>query len=391
MRQSNSINRRLAKLARIACLVCAAAVTPLVVQAAATDQKVLEHLVALRAIQATDDDATIDRYNRQMDEAWTFFVANKAAVVPVLRQQLDAETRLPHPSNMMLMDIGLFLMLYGGEVDHERVIAALLAIDASSPIIQQNGKQLFELTHRVAALHDARVLPFLDKAFLRGGVTAFIPQHALRLDEALTCVFVYGVYGAGAEEHLSAQLKDREVFRRTVDTLAWIGSPASVAAVKAAYQAAPEKFSDYESFARMTSFMMGSGGPKGRAAMLEVNPRDLDEQSREYFAKVRPAIEATDYKRLRPQKDSRTGAKSSDAKVRAQLTALKQDGSRGEMPNPLDILDAKIPTGELVSELEAIRSRTLRRLSDEALSEVQMINAIINALHYRDEAAGKGK
>lgn len=91
MRQGNSISGRWVRRARVACLACVAAAMPLVAPAAATDQKALEHLVALWAVQATSDDGAIARYNQQMDEAWTFSVANKATVVPLLREQLDAE------------------------------------------------------------------------------------------------------------------------------------------------------------------------------------------------------------------------------------------------------------------------------------------------------------
>src|ERR1700741_4550219 len=88
-----------------------------------------------------------------------------------------------------------------------------------------------------------------------------------------------------------ANLADKTVARKVMEVLIWLGSPQSVPAVAKAYAASP----DYETFSRMTAFMMKSGGPQGRAAMLEVHPNDLDAHSREYYAKVRPAIESTTF------------------------------------------------------------------------------------------------
>ena len=56
----------------------------------------------------------------------------------------------------------------------------------------------------------------------------------------------------------------------------------------------------------------------------------------------------------------------------------KDDSTR-----PTDILDATLPRDALIGELVAIRARTFRRLSDEALSDVEMTNALINTLRYR--------
>jgi hypothetical protein len=382
MRHAYSICGELVRLARLACLLFVAAGAPLVGQAATLERTALEHLDQLRAIQATSDGKDIARYNQQMDGAWKFFLANKEAVVPLLREQLDAEIRKPAPNSLVLLDVGYFLLLQGGATDRERATAALLATDMTAPLVRQNYKELFEFTHRVAALHDARVLAFIDKAFLRNSVTVFIPQHALRLDETLVCVFLYGVYGDGAEQHLRELLTDRAVAKKVVEILVWLGSPASVGDVKKAYATAPE----YEAFARMTAFMMRAGGPQGRAALLDLRDGDLDARSREYYAKIRSAVASTNYDALRKQFGSKAPAKLSNDQVRARLAAMNEHNGKDETTHPLDILDAKLPADELVSELVKIRARSFYRLSDEALSDVEMTNALINTLRYR----GKG-
>ena len=379
MFQTHSIGGGLGRLARLACLLFVAAAAPLLGIAATLEQTTLKHLDNLRGIQASTDSHAVARYNQQMDDAWKFFLANKGAVIPLLREQLDIEVRKPQPNGLVLLDIGYFLMQQGGAIDRERATAALLAIDTTSPVIRQNHKELFEFTHGVAALHDARVLPFIDKAFLRDKVTVFIPQHALRLDETLVCVFLYGVHGDGAEQHLRARLADRAVAKKVIEILAWLGSPVSVADVQAANAAAR----DYETFARATAFMMRAGGPQGRAAMLDVREGELDSRSRDYYAQIRPAIASTSYASLRKQFGSTARASLSDDQMRARLAAMSEHYGKDDTTQPLDILDAKLPADELVGELVKIRARTFSRLSDEALSDVEMINALINTLRYR--------
>jgi len=370
----------LARLARLACLVFVAATEPLIGRAATLEQTALEHLDRLRAVQATSDGKAIARYNQQMDDAWKFFLANKAAAVPVLREQLDAELRKPVPNSLVLLDVGYFLLSQGGvAADRELATSALLAIDTTSPVVRQNSRELFEFTHRVAALHDARILAFIDKAFLRDKVTLFIPQHALRLDETLVCVFLYGVYGEGSEPHLREQLADPKVARKVVEILVWLGSPASVPAVRSAYVAARE----YETFTRMAAFMMRAGGPQGRAVMLDLRESELDARSREYYAKVRPAVASTSYAALRRQFGPERSPKLGDDEVRTRLAAMSERYGKDEKTEPLQILDSTLGADELVGELVKIRARTFSRLSDEALSDVEMTNALINTLRYR--------
>lgn len=374
------MKRHLSTLGRhLASSLVVALAWPTLCQAGPVEQATLDHLNTLRGVQATTDDKVIARYNQRMDEAWKYFSANKAASLPVLREQLAAEVHKPQPNDFILLDVGYFLQLQDAPEDKELSKSALLTLNPAAQLVQQNTKELFEFAHRVAASHDERILPFIDKAFLREKVTTFIPQHALRLDETLVCVFLYGVYGEGAEQHLQVLLADKTVSRKVIEILIWLGSPESVPAVAKAYATSP----DYDTFSRMTAFMMKSGGPQGRAAMLDLRVNDLDARSREYYAKVRPAIESTNFDSLRKQFGPAGTNKLSDEQVKARLTAMNAHYGKDEATRPLDILNATLSRDYLTKELAAIRARTFFRLSDEALSDAEMTNALINTLRYR--------
>ena len=352
---------------------------PALCHAGPVEQATLTHLANLRAVHVTAEAQDIARYNQQMDESWKYFLANKDGALPVLREQLAAEMRQARPNDWILLDIGYFLQMHGAPQDNELSKSALLSLDPKAPLVRQNDKELFEFTHLVAASHDERVLRFIDKAFLREKTRIIVPQHALTLDETLTCVFLYGVYGDGAERHLQPLLADATVSRRVIEILMWLGSPESVPAVEKAYAASPDK----ETFLRATAYMMKAGGPPGRAAMLRIRANDLDAGSREYYAKVRPAIESTDFDGLRKQFGAAGTGRLSNEQVRARLAAMNANDGKDDSTEPTDIIDATLPRELLIGDLVAIRAKAFRRLSDEALSDVEMTNALINALRYR--------
>ena len=56
---------------------------------------------------------------------------------------------------------------------------------------------------------------------------------------------------------------------------------------------------------------------------------------------------------------------------------------------PSDIVNATLSRDFLIHELVAIRAKTFLRLSDEALSVVEMTNALINTLRYRKAGCEK--
>jgi hypothetical protein len=348
--------------------------------AANLEQETLKRLDQLRAIEAGGDSEAADRYNSQMDEMWAFFSANKKSVLPVLRRELSLEINKDRPNNLFLLDIGYYLRLQDSPSDKALGREALFKLDTTDEIVRLNQQQLFRFAHAVAPDRDPRTLAFLDKAFLRDKVTAFIPQHVLNLDETLVCVFLYGVYGEAAEPHLRALLDDGALADKVIEILIWLGSPDSVPAVMVAMKASRS----HETFTRGTAFMMRAGGAPGRAAMLGINPSDFGAGSQEYYAKIRKDIEATTYEALREQFSGLPGAaRLGDGELKKRLSAMYANYGKDDSTSPAAILNSGLPVPYLVSELTRIRERMFYRLSDEALSDVEMTNGILNTLHYR--------
>lgn len=337
----------------------------------------------LRAIEPKGDATVLDRNNRDMDEAWKYFTANRARALPVLRKALAAEiARGPQRNNLVLLDIGYYLQKQGEPGDRTAARDALLALDPSAEIVRWNANQLFYYAHAVAATRAPGVLPFLDRAFLRNDVRVVVPQHAMTLDPTLVCVFVYGVYGKESEPHLRAALSDPKVAHRVIELLGWIGSPSSNAAVREALVAA----GDYDTLARFTSFMMLNGGPEGRGMVLAVDPSRLDQKARDYLAQVRPSVEKVGRGYYAGIGEGFPGErKLSNDEVKRQLSKMRASRGPVDSINPDALLQANLPKDFLIAELMEIRSLVLNRVSDEALSEVKLTNAIMNGLRYRDK------
>ncbi len=348
--------------------------------AASIEEQTMSQLNAIREIKAEGGEGVTDKYNEQLDDAWKFFADNKPQVLPIMRRELKIELGKPKPSQMFLLDIGYYIRLQENQADKDLGRGAFFAIDPDAEIVQWNGQQFFQFAHAVVPDHDARTLSVLDKAFLRGNVTAFIPQHSLSLSETLVCVFLYGIYGEGAEERLASQLTDPAIVDRVLEILIWIGSPASVPAVEKVLKGAR----NYETFARATAFMMRSGGPKGRAAMLALKTQSLDPESREYYAKVRDGIEATTYERFKEQFERLPPpGPVDDSGIKKRLSIMYQNYGKDDEANPRSFLETSLPSTYLVTELSRIRSRMFYRISDEALSDVEMTNALLSALYYK--------
>jgi hypothetical protein len=280
------------------------------------------------------------------------------------------------------MDLGHFLRLQEDAADKELGKRAFLALDPKAEMVRWNTAQLFEFAHEVAEDGDPNVLPRIDAAFLRAPVEVFIPQHSLKLDETLVCVFLYGPYGREGEAHLAALLDEAPLQRKILETLSWIGSPRSLSSVARAMAGRR----DFETFTRATTFMMQSAGPEGRAFMLQVKPGDYDEKSQQYYAKVRPAIDKTSFETFDSALARVPGANSlSDDEVRKHLQSMYQDYGREETMGPSAIVRSKLPKQYLIGEMEGIRARTLHRLSDEALSDLEITNVVINGLRFRPD------
>jgi hypothetical protein len=143
--------------------------------------------------------------------------------------------------------------------------------------------------------------------------------------------------------------------------------------------------SDYDLFTRELTFMMINGGPEGREAMLQVDPAHLDAQSKPYYEKVRPAIEAQSYPQLRKKFEQFTGeTKLNEEQIKQRLAAMYENYGKDNRLNPQALLDSTLKKDYLIGELSRIRARMFSRVSDEALSDIELTNAVMNTLRYRD-------
>ena len=132
--------------------------------------------------------------------------------------------------------------------------------------------------------------------------------------------------------------------------------------------------------------MMRVAGPGGRNAMLAVDPQQLDAQSQRYFSEVRKEIEGMSFESVKAHLASLTGdQKLSDTDVSRRLDVMIQDYGKNEHTGPLAILNSGLSSDVLIEKLTSIRTRTLFRLSDEALDDIQVTNLLINTLRYRDK------
>jgi hypothetical protein len=296
-----------------------------VATAATLQEQTASRLDQTRAIRAGQDAATTARYNADLDAAWRFFISQKPDVLPILRTELQAEMARQQPNDMVLLDTGFFLQTHGGVDDKAAAREALFRLNPRADVVEANQQQLFAFTHAVAQDRDARVLDLIGRVFMPSSDTIFIPQHALELDGTLTCVFLYGAYGADAEPAIRAHLRVPALAKRALEVLVWLGSPESVSEAAGAFRV----YGDSETFERVTTFMMQAGGPAGRDFMLTIAPDTLVPRNR-----------------------------------RA-------------------ILDTGLDDEAIIAKLLSARRRAFARISDEALSEVETLNTMLNAMRYR--------
>jgi hypothetical protein len=211
---------------------------------------------------------------------------------------------------------------------------------------------------------------------------AYVPRHSLTLNETLVCVFLYGVHGQASEAHLRDLLKDKALTQKILEILIWIGTPDSVPAVREAMLADRT----FDTVGRATTFMMKTGGRDGRAAILGLNPKDFDAPTQEYFQRVRPMIEAASFETLRKEFSVGGDFKPlGEDVVRKRLADMYANDGKDDITDPRAILDSSLPRTFLINELQRIRARMFRRLSDEALSDVRGTNSILNVLYYREK------
>lgn len=334
----------------------------------ATDAAISARIAQIRAMPAAANAAAAGAQRRELDAAWRFFGDYRDDAIPLLRRELAAELRSPRPSQPLLLDAACFLLAYGADSDKSLATQAALAINPDAAL---DGPQSFRLMHAAAASKDARLLPIIDRIFLRKAVTLPLPQQGSAIDEAGVRALLYGRFGLAGERHLAAQLRDASVVKPALDTLQMVGSPDSVATVVPLLQS-----TDMEVFTRAVTFLVRAGGPQGRQAVLELKPQALSKEARAFLAPMRQKL---GQQPVQPEGQ----AALPDAEVRRQLDALEASNGNYEGTDPSAIAQSRLPKEELIERLARIRERTFARASNEALEDAETTSNLLNALSYR--------
>jgi len=337
---------------------------------AATDAAITARIAQIRGLPAAADAAAAGAQRRELDAAWRFFGDYRDDAIPLLRRELAAELRSSRPSPQLLLDAACFLVAYGAEPDKQLAVQAALAINPDALL---DGPQLFRLMHAAAASRDARLLPQIDRIFLRKSVSVPLPQQGSTIDETGVRALLYGRFGAAGERHLAAQLRDLALVKPVLDVLQLVGSPASVPAVEPLLQSV-----DMEVFTRAVNFLVRAGGPQGRQVLLALKAQGLSKEAADFFAPMRQQLA----QQPAPQAGKGT---LPDAEVRRLLDALEANGGHYEGIDPSAIVQSRLPKKELIERLTRIRERSFARATNEALADIDTTSALLNALSYRDQ------
>ncbi|MCE3264436.1 MAG: hypothetical protein K0R43_3515 [Pseudoduganella sp.] len=373
---------RALRRAAAAAILCASALSAAQVHAQAagagaaaaaadpTAAAILARIREIRAMPRADNAAAVGAQRVELNAAWRFFGNYRDDAIPLLRRELAAEVRAARPSPQLLLDAACFLAFYGADADQPLVLQAALAMPPDAAL---DGPQLFRLMHAAAASRDTRLLPMIDRAFLRQSVTLPVPQQGSAIDETGLRVLLYGQFGAAGERHLAGMLRDEALAKPVLDVLLLVGSPDSAAAVLPLLRSA-----DMEVFARAVNVLLRVGGPPGRQALLALNPQDLTSEAATYFASIREQL-------ARPPSSQAGQGALADAQVRRLLDTLEANQGRYEGVDPAAIVQSRLPRQELLERLGRIRERSAARATNEALADIETTTALLNAVRYRDQ------
>jgi hypothetical protein len=353
---------------------------------AAPEDETLAKFSRLRNLPTTAEAPQAARQRSELDDTWRWLGNRKAAALPVVRRELAAELNKAQPNQFILLELGHFLRVQGDAADRALSLAALLAIDPAGIVPQAQSDQLFRFVHASAVDRDPRLFALMDRVFLRGHVTVLLPQHGYTVDETSVCIYLYGQYGALAERHLRGLLNDPQAVNRALELLMWVGSPDSVPAVAALLNT-----SDADTFARATTFLLRAGGPQGRDALANFDPRGLQGKAREFYLQTRQQLVSMNFDTLVHQLEEAPGGDANQplrrldaAAVQAALATLQQNyGSYADV-QPAEIAMSALPAPQLIDALVRVRERSLLRISAEALTDIDTTNTLINTLRFRD-------
>jgi hypothetical protein len=356
---------------------------------AAPPDETLQRLAQIRGLPTATGTQEAVRQRGELDAAWRWFGNHKAEALPVLRRELAAELKKAQPNQLLLLDVGYFLRAQGEPADSALALQALLRIDADGTVPKSQSQQLFRFVHALAAEREERLWPLVDKVFLRGHVTVFLPQQGYTVDETSTCIYLYAQYGAAGERHLRALLRDAGVVQRALEVLMWVGSPESVPAVAALLNTA-----DADTFARAATFLLRAGGPQGRDALRTFDPRGLQGKALEFYRQTRGQLDRMSFEALAEQlvevSEERTATPPpavrglDAASARQALDRLYASYGSYEGIAPAALARAALPKQVLIDELVRVRERSLLRVSGDALADIDTTNTLINTLRFRE-------
>jgi hypothetical protein len=340
------------------------------------DSAIQRRLERVRTIGSAPIPKETDGVNKELDEIGKFLTANTARALPSLKRELEKELGTPSPNQFFLLDMGYAAARLG---DVDTATRALLRIDVKHEMIRGSSGEMFYFTHKIARLGRPEVLPVIDRVVLDANFSVFIPEHVLQLDSTLQGAFLYGVLGPSTEKHVASLLDSRpDKIGQLLEILNWLGTGQSVAAVVHTVELHP----DAETVKRAVGFFMRVGGASGREAILKLDRKRLEPAAKEYVTSIEAVVTKTTFASI--AKELGGNARTlSDADLRKRLDAMVEHDGIDEDTPPAAILGSTIPTSELLERLAHVRSSTFRRLSDEALSDVQITNALINAVEYR--------
>jgi hypothetical protein len=344
-----------------------------------------QNLDGLRGIQlpkGPESHAQIETLNKRMDAAWGFFESHKDSLAFV-EEELRMESGAREPDQFFLLDVGHLLLTYEGADAALLSLSALERIDPKAEIIRSNWEELFHFAMKIGATgkDTDRYLVQMDRIYLPNetGVNFVQTPHVVKLTPDDIRCMVYGVGGQSAASHLCGLLKipgsDRE---RIVPILNAVGSEENTPAVKAVLNAT----SDFKLISPCIYFLMEVGGPSGRAAVLGIDPSNVDAETKAYLSRMRPEVEKVSFPAFLEALSKIDPRTVGDSELQRLLDRMEErNGEDSETP-PGAVLKSGIPKGTLLAQMKRIRARSFRRETNHVFEDLPVTNALINALQF---------
>lgn len=344
----------------------------------AARRRVSKSLEYTRSIGVMSPEQLPDSISEDLDSNYKALLAEGTAGRRVVREAVLAESELARPNSFFLMDMGHFLV---GEscADNVAAAAAYRAIAPSDPVVRMGSQDLFEFGHALSIKAEASTLPAALRMVMAAGGAVSVPAHATTLDATLQGVFLLGPYGRASEAALAASLDEEASRDRALEILSWIGSPASTPAVVRTLRGDH----DHPTFVRALTFLMSLGGAEGRHAVQSFDAGILAEGDRALLVQAQGASKTLSFEKLR-QRVPGGGSVPPARALRERFARMIANAGRDDTFEPSNVLDSDLPRQELGEWLQATRAAQLRRLSDEALSDVEVTNMLLLVLSFRD-------